>query len=230
MSEESKADILIGLGRLREPFPANQISKLPKPNKRQTDEVKADYKKGIRCQICGGWHHPDVIHLDYVGHAALTDRLLEVDPMWNWKPLSFNEHGQPVYDSISGLWIELTVCGVTRLGYGNAAPKKGGDAIKEVIGDALRNAGMRFGMALDLWHKGELHVDDQEEAKTIKKVTKSSLTKVETVAIDKLFQFAESQDAAGVAETYNELTPAEAGNVWVKLPTDTQNYLTEILQ
>src|SRR5690606_24225265 len=31
---------------------------------------------------------------------------------------------------------------------------------KEVIGDALRNAAMRFGAALDLWHKGDLHADD----------------------------------------------------------------------
>jgi hypothetical protein len=30
-----------------------------------------------------------------------------------------------------------------------------------VIGDALRNAAMRFGVALDLWHKGELHPDGE---------------------------------------------------------------------
>ena len=45
---------LTGLALLRKPFAANQISKLPKPTKRQTDEVKADFKKGIRCQVCGG--------------------------------------------------------------------------------------------------------------------------------------------------------------------------------
>ena len=31
--------------------------------------------------------------------------------------------------------------------------------MKERIGDALRNAAMRFGAALDLWHKGDLHAD-----------------------------------------------------------------------
>ncbi|MGN6537673.1 MAG: hypothetical protein ACTHKQ_18330, partial [Mesorhizobium sp.] len=31
------------------------------------------------------------------------------------------------------------------------------------IGDALRNAAMRFGAALDLWHKGDLHGDDEAE-------------------------------------------------------------------
>ncbi len=149
---------------LRKPFPKNQISKLPKPTKAQTDAVKKDYKAGIRCNICGGWHHPKVIHLDYVGHAALTDRLLDVDPEWSWKPMALTPDGLPLFDKIGGLWIELTVCGVTRYGYGCADGKQGGDAVKEVIGDAIRNAAMRFGAALELWHKGKLHVDDVSEA------------------------------------------------------------------
>lgn len=147
------------LAKLREPFPAHQISKLPKPTKAQTDAVKADYKKGIRCGVCGSWHHPDVVHLDYVGHAALTDRLLDTDPHWSWEPVAFRD-GLPAFDQSGGLWIKLTVCGVTRLGYGHAAGKQGADPgsrEKEVIGDALRNAAMRFGAALDLWHKGDLH-------------------------------------------------------------------------
>ena len=60
-------------------------------------------------------------------------------------------------DNFGGMWIKLTVCGVTRLGYGDAQGKEGGNAIKEAIGDALRNAAMRFGAALELWHKGDLH-------------------------------------------------------------------------
>ena len=118
-----------GLLLLRSEFPANQISYLPK----------------------GG------VKLAYVGHAALTDRLLDADVAWSWEPLSIGENGLPVLDETGGLWIRLTVCGVTRLGYGDAGAKKGGDAMKERIGDALRNAAMRFGAALDLWHKGELH-------------------------------------------------------------------------
>jgi hypothetical protein len=156
MSDRSK------LAKLREPFPANQISKLPKPTKAQTDAVKADWRKGVRCDICGAWHHPEVVHLDYVGHAALTDRLLDTDPNWNWEPAT----GSLELDQNNGLWISLTVCGVTRLGYGHAENKRGGDAVKEVIGDAIRNAAMRFGAALDLWHKGDLHahlVDDPEQ-------------------------------------------------------------------
>ena len=151
-----------GLALLRQPFAANHISKLPKPTKAQTDAVKADFKAGARCKICGSWHHPDVVHLDYVGHAALTDRLLDADPEWAWEPAALRD-GLPAFDQSGGLWIKLTVCGVTRLGYGHAAAKPGQDPgarEKECIGDALRNAAMRFGAALDLWHKGDLHADD----------------------------------------------------------------------
>ena len=154
-----------GLALLRVPFPDHQISKLPKPTKAQTDAVKADFKAGVRCDICGSWHHPKVVHLDYVGHAALTDRLLDVDPAWAWEPLASDADGLPAFDRNGGLWIKLTVLGGTRLGLGNAASKPNqdpGNREKEVIGDALRNAGMRFGMALDLWHKGSLHLDEGE--------------------------------------------------------------------
>lgn len=141
-----------GLALLREPFPAHQISKLPKP-------YKADSPKG-KCAECGGYHGLPAVHLDYVGHAALTDRLLDCDPAWDWQPLAFTPEGLPAMDKIGGMWIKLTICGVTRLGYGHPDSKTGGNAIKEVIGDALRNAAMRFGAALDLWHKGDLHGDD----------------------------------------------------------------------
>lgn len=139
---------------LRTPFPPNQISKLPKPYKRESPKGK--------CPECGGWHGLPAVHLDYVGHAALTDRLLDADPLWTWEPLGVNAEGLPRLDAAGGLWIRLTVCGVTRLGYGHAGEKHGGDAVKELIGDALRNAAMRFGAALDLWHKGQLHADEDE--------------------------------------------------------------------
>lgn len=158
-----------GLELLRSPFEPHQISKLPKPTKKQTEDVKNDYKKGIRCSLCSSWHHPDVVHLDYVGHAALTDRLLDTDPLWTWEPVAYGPDGLPAFDKTGGLWIKLTVCGHSRLGYGHA---KGGDSKepgareKEVIGDALRNAAMRFGAALDLWHKGDLRGDDEDKTET----------------------------------------------------------------
>ena len=166
MTDQPNNKAKTGIELLREAFPKHQISKLPKPTKLQTDAVRNDFKKGARCEICGGWHHPKVIHLDYVGHAALTDRLLDCDTRWNWEPVSTTEDGTPKFDSVGGMWIRLTVCDVTRLGYGHAEGKSGGDAIKEVIGDALRNAAMRFGAALDLWHKGDLHVVEDDDDKT----------------------------------------------------------------
>jgi hypothetical protein len=109
---------------LRKPFPRSAIGKLPK----------------------GG------VQLDYVGHAATTDRLLSVDPEWSWEPVAFGPDGLPAFTTGSGrgLWIKLTVCGVTRYGFGD------GNSVKECIGDAIRNAAMRFGVALDLWSKEEL--------------------------------------------------------------------------
>jgi hypothetical protein len=155
-----------GLAKLREPFPDDAVSKLPKETKAQIDARKKENGRSVmvfNCQECGGHHHKDVVHLDYVGHAALTDRLLKVDPEWSWEPLALGPDGLPALDRNGGLWIRLTVCGVTRLGYGDAEGKQGGNAIKEAIGDALRNAGMRFGAALDLWHKGDLHADEEED-------------------------------------------------------------------
>lgn len=154
------------LRKMREPFPPHQISRLPKESRAQIDERKANRSSAINCQVCGSWHHRNAVHLDYVGHAALTDRLLDVDPSWAWEPMSLSADGLPVLDPYGGMWIRLTVCGVTRIGYGHAGDKSGGDAIKEVIGDAMRNAAMRFGAALDLWHKGQLHVDDDDATKT----------------------------------------------------------------
>ena len=107
---------------LRKPFPPESVGKLPK----------------------GG------VMLDYVGHAAVTDRLLTVDPDWTWEPFALGPDGLPAPDREGNLWIRLTVCGVTRIGVGD------GKNAKERIGDALRNAAMRFGVALDLWAKENL--------------------------------------------------------------------------
>lgn len=147
------------LKKMRDPFPAHQIASKPKPTKTQ---MKAEEHEKVFCKKCGQRHHPAVIHLDYVGHAALTDRLLDVDPEWSWQPLAYSPEGLPLFDASGGLWGKLTVCGVTRMGYGNAEGKEYmdiGAREKEVIGDFLRNAAMRFGAALELWHKGTLHID-----------------------------------------------------------------------
>lgn len=195
--------------KLRAPFDTHHISKLPKPTKAQTDAVRADYKNGSRCAICGTWHHKDVVHLDYVGHAAITHRLLDVDPMWSWEPVAHDANGLPLLDKDSGMWIKLTVCGVTRLGYGDAEGKTGPAAMKERIGDALRNAGMRFGMALELWHKGVLEMEPERfepnnaDKWVMKAESAASLELLEKVWTDGAADLVEKNDRPAYAEFKN---------------------------
>ena len=144
---EDDAEWLARLQSLRDPFPEHMIEKLPKPLYKGAWDGAS---KG-KCDACGGYHVLyNTIHLDYVGHANTTNRLLEADLLWTWEPMAYTEHGTPLF-SDGGLWIRLTICGVTRIGFGD------GGSVKEVIGDAIRNAAMRFGVALDLWSKIDLH-------------------------------------------------------------------------
>lgn len=146
---------------LRKPFEPGLVGKLPRvtcPDCSDRRKTCQTHSKS-RCGECGNWVSTQHIHIDYVGHADVTSRLLEVDPEWNWAPLGTDEHGLPVFDTDEhgnpvGLWIRLEVGGITRLGYGSA-PSGQADAVKVLIGDALRNAAMRFGVALDLWAKGD---------------------------------------------------------------------------
>lgn len=122
------AAMTAALKELRAPFPDAIVGKLPKKNN----------KTGRTTMV------------SYVGHAAVTDRLLRVDPYWTWEPLALGDDGLPAHDRGGNLWIKLTICGVTRLGVGD------GSTEKERIGDAIRNAAMRFGVALDLWAREDL--------------------------------------------------------------------------
>lgn len=160
-----------GLELLRDEVPEHLVGKLPKVTcfecrkKENRGECK-DHRKR-KCDECGGWLTPAHMHLDYVGHAETTSKLLEADIAWNWEPLAFDANGLPAFDVDGGLWIKLTVCGVTRLGYGTADNANGfkarGDLRKEIIGDALRNAAMRFGWALNLWAKTDIHERTPQE-------------------------------------------------------------------
>lgn len=197
MSEEA----LTGLALLRAPFAPGDINKLPKP-------YKADSPKG-KCNECGGYHGLPAVHLDYVGHAALTKRLLDVDPAWSWEPLGLTDAGLPAFDENGGLWIRLTICGVTRLGYGDAQGKRGGNAIKEAIGDALRNAGMRFGAALDLWHKGDF-AEGQLERGAEPSQQSGAVSRVIGRQVDEV-ALAEWTEAVNNAETIKQLQEAWEG-------------------
>ncbi|MFE5037128.1 hypothetical protein [Streptomyces sp. NPDC056683] len=161
---------LEGLARLREPFPESAIAKRPQVwcggcrNNRQ-DKVCSAHTK-TTCKECGEYVTTAHKHLDYVGHAEATNRLLSVDPTWDWEPMAKDDKGRPLIDDSGGMWITLTVCGMTRKGYGDAVGKPATTtATKEIIGDAIRNAAMRFGMALDLWSpKTDLHAEPPHPA------------------------------------------------------------------
>jgi hypothetical protein len=148
--------------RLRERFTGKQIGKLPRITcvKCRDPKLKCGDHQRKWCSKCKSTISEAHLHLDYVGHAEVTDRLLAVDPEWNWEPVAFDSFGAPALDEWGGLWIRLTVVGTTRMGYGHADGKKGGNAVKEAIGDAIRNAAMRFGVALDLWRKEDADAAD----------------------------------------------------------------------
>jgi hypothetical protein len=149
--------------KLREPFPPEVVGKLPRLTCKACSEKRCQEHKKTKCDVCGNFISPRHIHLDYVGHAAVTDRLLQADPTHNWKPFTVDELAG-VNAQKGELWIWLTIAGVTRAGVGD------GDTAKIRIGDAIRNAAMRFGVALDLWAKEDLsHEDSGAEKQAVVK-------------------------------------------------------------
>ena len=96
------------------------------------------------------------IQLDFVGHADITKILLDIDPHWRWVPIAW-DNGRPaihVENGMATMWGELTLLGQSRLGVGSVRADKA-ELDKELVGDFLRNAAMRFGIALSLWTKQE---------------------------------------------------------------------------
>jgi hypothetical protein len=172
-----------GQPELRTPFAAEQVGKLPRVTCPECSDrrLRCDKHEKAKCDVCQAWVSTKHIHIDYVGHADVTSRLLDVDPEWSWDPKATEpdkdalaaavasgnpevvkmviENAPPKFDlddrgNPVGFWIRLTVGGVTRPGYGSV-PSGQPDAVKVLIGDALRNAAMRFGVALELWAKGD---------------------------------------------------------------------------
>jgi hypothetical protein len=144
--------------QLSAPFPPESIGHKPTIFCKACRERSCGQHKPKKCGECKQTLTPAHGHLDFVGHAYVRERFNQVDPDWNWEPMSIAQNGLPMFDEKGGLWIKLTIGGKTHLGYGDAPGKRGGDAIKETIGDALRNAGQSFGVALDMW-KGSARAD-----------------------------------------------------------------------
>ena len=145
-------------------------------------DTHGDDRSDLR-QLLAEWANPpaemvDVlpkggVSLKYLDHAHVTRALLECDPTWYWEPIAMEiETALPVLDRDDqgrpvGMWIYLHVCGVRRPGYGSIEYREvrgdqspsADNAIKMIISDALKNAAMRFGVALNLWGK-----DHEEKA------------------------------------------------------------------
>lgn len=150
----SETERLAALKRLRRPFPDEAVRLKPV----YTGEREPDGRGGNRipdgayglCGVCGKEHAHPSKHLRYIGHARITERLNDVDPLWSWEPMATDAEGLPLVRG-GCLWIRLTVCGVTRIGVGDAGGKTGANAMKEIVGDAIRNAAMRFGCGIEMW-------------------------------------------------------------------------------
>ena len=104
------------------------------------------------------------VNLDFVGHAEITRILIEIDPMWNWQPCGWVDGRPAIHESngVATMWGNLTLLNKTLLGVGTAntiVTTRAGEKFakpdyeKELIGDFLRNAAMRFGICLNLWSK-----------------------------------------------------------------------------
>lgn len=166
---------------LRQPFAPEQIGKLPKISCRACSKapgkVCSDHSKS-KCKACGNYITTAHVDLDYVGHAGVTDRLLQADPTWTWEPLTIGDDGVPVINVANGeatMWIRMTVNGVTRIGVGSA-PAQSFELHKQLISDAIRNVAMRFGVALDLWSKEPLPeaMEHDDPTPPVAKTSKSS--------------------------------------------------------
>jgi len=104
------------------------------------------------------------VNLDFVGHAEITRILIEIDPLWNWQPAAWIDGRPAIHESngVATMWGNLTLLNKTLLGVGTAATimtTRAGEKFnkpdyeKELIGDFLRNAAMRFGICLSLWSR-----------------------------------------------------------------------------
>lgn len=143
MTDENTQDAATRLRRLMEEWwqpPAELIATLPK----------------------GG------VQLQYLGHADTTRALIECDPEWSWVPMATDDHGLPVLDRDDkgrpvGMWIWISICGVERPAYGSCEP---GDreAVKVLIGDAIRNGALRAGVGGALWSRADRDGDGTPKA------------------------------------------------------------------
>ena len=125
------------------------------------------------------------ITLDFVGHAEINRILIDIDVNWNWSPVDF-VNGRPAINETNGMatmWGYLTILGKTMLGVGSVRSDKP-DLDKELIGDFLRNASMRFGICLSLWSKSEWDEHPPAAPKVDGKVSDENIERFRTACKD----------------------------------------------
>lgn len=164
--------------------------------------------------------------LDFVGHADITRILIEIDPNWQWVPIAW-DNGRPaihVENGIATMWGELRILGQARLGVGSVRADKQ-ELDKELVGDFLRNAAMRFGICLSLWTKQEWDDLDTHKAPAPKqkqtgtaakpstkdRAIVSSAGTIEHLSDVQLSQFQTACVREGIAP---EIVAANAGAKW----------------
>ena len=177
LADDVSRRLLAILDQYADPDPAT-LSKLPKPKQRDAEKGRCDadaVRRGVSDYACGGWHGLPALHLDYMGHADVTEALIRIDPQWSWRPAAINPNtgGPQITQGVGtgkliAMWAYLTVLGVERLCVGTCEASKQ-EAEKELIGDMLRNGALRFGIAVRLWSKAD-HADtagDDSPAATV---------------------------------------------------------------
>jgi hypothetical protein len=148
--------------------------------------------------------------LDFVGHADITRILIEIDPYWSWEPCGWAQ-GRPaihVENGTATMWGWLTVHGKELLGVGSVRADKG-DYEKELIGDFLRNASMRFGISLNLWTKNQWADLDNEKTQQAKPAPKPVMADDAPLSEDQINAF----NKACVDNDLNPMTIYKDANV-----------------
>lgn len=203
------------LAKLREEFAGRQIGKKPKLTCRacgKADERVCGNHEKKWCSKCKQTITSAHMHTDFVGHAHVTQRLLDVDPLWDWEPLATDpQTGMPLFDHNGGLWIKLTIGGVTRIGYGGADGKKGDDAIKETIGDAIKTTAMRFGVALKLWQK---EGDESDDAPPTRRQQRAAAKSKDEEIEDQKAKMRGSIAAEGALQGWSAAQTADEFTAW----------------
>jgi hypothetical protein len=150
------------------------------------------------------------VELRYLSHIWVRKAFQDADPDWWWEPMGYDDRGQPVLERDSqgnpvGLWGWLYILGTKMPGYGSCEPGKR-DAVKELIGDFLRNSGMRL-CGGSLWVKQTKKPRGKAPAKKSTPADRAIEHLREQVAEPEFDPLEQSEKAAG-KEFYDRMVEA----------------------